>query len=105
METIMTKKKKPFTEMSAEELVQATSQYDQEFIGTPGKPLSPAQKRQHERAKAKMGRPVVGKGHKVISTSMELGLLRQADALAKRRGVNRATLLAEGLRMVLRKAT
>jgi len=101
----MKKMKKTFLEMNAAELAEATRQYDREYIGTPGKALSVAQKKQHERAKARMGRPVVGKGHKVISTSMELGLLREADALAKRRRVNRATLIAEGLRLVLGKAS
>ena len=97
--------KKSYLKMNADELAEATSQYNNEYVGTPGKPLSTAQRKQHERAKTKIGRPIVGKGHKVISTSMEIGLLRQADALAKRRKIPRAALIAEGLRMVLSKAS
>jgi hypothetical protein len=102
---MMKKSKKSYLEMNAAELAQATSEYDNEFIGVPGKPLTAVQRRQHERARAKIGRPIVGKGHKVISTSMEIGLLRRADALAKRRKIPRAALIAEGLRLILSKAS
>jgi hypothetical protein len=102
---MMKRVQKSFLEMNASELAEATKEYDSEYVGTPGKALTVAQRRQHERAKSKVGRPVIGKGHKVISTSLELGLLRRTDALAKRRRVNRATLIAEGLRLILNKAS
>ena len=97
--------KKSYLEMNAGELALATAQYDVEHVGVPGKPLTASPRKLHERAKAKIGRPIVGKGHKVISTSMEIGLLKQADALAKRRKIPRAALIAEGLRLVLSKAS
>ena len=50
-----------------------------------------------------MGRPIVGRGSKVISLSVERGLLDRADALAKRKRVTRAALVAAGLRAVLAK--
>jgi hypothetical protein len=101
----MKRRTKSYLEMSAEELARATSRYDAEYVGTPGKPLNAAERKQHERARAKIGRPVVGKGHKVISTSMEIGLLKKADALAKRRKIPRAALIAEGLRLILGNAS
>lgn len=45
-----------------------------------------------------------GKGAKTISLTVELGLLKQADAYAKRRGISRAKLVAEGLRAVIGRA-
>jgi hypothetical protein len=101
----MKKLKKSCPDMSVDELAQATSQYDTEHVGVPGKPLTASQRKQHERARSRIGRPIVGKGHKVVSTSMEIGLLRQADALAKRRKIPRAALIAEGLRMILSKVS
>lgn len=46
-------------------------------------------------------RPAVGRGVKVVSLSIEAGLLERADALAMKRGVSRARLVAEGLEVVL----
>ncbi|HWE93300.1 MAG TPA: hypothetical protein VG269_04940 [Tepidisphaeraceae bacterium] len=66
------------------------------------RPLNSAQRAQWKRIKKKMGRPRVGKGSKVISLSIERHLLKQADALAKRRHVTRARVVAEGLALLLK---
>jgi hypothetical protein len=66
------------------------------------RPLTPADRKLWEKAKQK-GRPTVGRGSKVISLSVERGLLDRADALAKRKGVSRAALVAAGLNAVLAK--
>src|SRR5689334_11161115 len=58
------------------------------------RPLNARERRQWHRFKAKMGRPKVGKGARTIS-------LEQADAYAKRHGISRAKLVAQGLRAVL----
>jgi metal-responsive CopG/Arc/MetJ family transcriptional regulator len=39
--------------------------------------------------------------NKVISVSIEKGLLKQSDGLARRLGISRARLVARGLRAVL----
>src|SRR3954469_12582595 len=52
------------------------------------------------RAKARMGRPRVGKGAKTISLTVEKELLARADAYAKKHGMSRAKLVAEGLKAV-----
>jgi hypothetical protein len=48
-----------------------------------------------------MGRPKVGKGARVISLSVERGLLELADAYARRTGMSRAQLVARGLENIL----
>jgi len=71
---------------------------------TPSKPLAPRQRATWAKAKRKLGRPVIGRGHKVISTSIEAGLLKRADSFAKRRGVTRAALIADALNTIMQRA-
>jgi hypothetical protein len=100
----MSKKKtaaKPYWEMNTEELRNATQEFDAERKGLPGRPLSAARRKQWERLRHKPGRPTVGKGHRVISVSIEQGLLDSVDALATRRKLSRASLIAHALRSVL----
>src|SRR5437660_817136 len=65
-----------------------TARYDREDL-SPGRPLTSADKALHRRAavrgKKKMGRPVIGKGARIVPISIERGLLKKADAYAKRR--------------------
>jgi hypothetical protein len=68
---------------------------------TPGKPLSPAQRNLWNRIKRKHGRPRNGQGHKVISVSLEKGLLKRADSFVKKTGTTRAALIARGLESIL----
>jgi len=65
------------------------------------RPLNARERRQWRRFKAKMGRPKIGKGAKTISLTVEKSLLDQADAYAKRHGISRAKLVAEGLKAVM----
>ena len=64
------------------------------------RPLNARERAQWRRFKKKMGRPVVGKGAKTISLTVE-DLLQRADAYAKRRGISRAKLVAQGLQAIL----
>jgi hypothetical protein len=64
------------------------------------RPLNARERRQWGRFK-KLGRPKVGKGAKTISLTVEKGLLKQADAFAKRHGISRAKLIAHGLQAIL----
>ena len=76
-------------------------EFDREFVADSFEaPAGPARTR-WRRAKRKRGRPRLGSGAKVISVSVERRLLKQCDALAKRLGVSRATLIARGLQAVL----
>jgi hypothetical protein len=92
---------KKFQEMNAEELAQATAEFDKEFIADTFGPLTPEMARRWERAKRKPGRPPMGKGAKVISVSVEKDLLARSDALARKLKIHRAQLIARGLRAVL----
>jgi hypothetical protein len=66
------------------------------------RPLNAREREQWRRFKARAaGRPKVGKGAKAISLTVEIGLLKKADAYAKRHGISRAKLVAQGLRAVI----
>jgi hypothetical protein len=92
---------KRFSQMTAEELAEATADLDREFVADTFGPPSPAMAAQWRRAVRKRGRPRVGRGVKVISVSVEKELLSRSDALARRLKVRRAALVARGLRAVL----
>lgn len=94
------KHRKPYAQMTTAELRAATREYDREELGIPGKPLTPAQKMAF-RGTVKRGRPPVGQGAGRVLVSIERGLLQKADALAKRRRVNRSQLIAAALRREL----
>jgi len=95
------KPRKPYWEMTKEELAEATAEFDQEFIGDTFHELSPEDMAQWERAKRKLGRPVKGRGAKVIAVSVERALLARSDRYARKLGVTRSALIAQGLEAVL----
>jgi len=94
------KKSKPFSEMNAKELAEATAKYDAEFIEDSFGPMPPEEREWFEQAR-KRGRPRRGHGAKVISVSVEKGLLTRSDALAKKRRMSRSALIEVGLLTVL----
>ena len=93
-----------FIALPDDEKERQTAVFDQEFIADTARPLTPAQRKLWRKAKRQPGRPKKGLGVKTISLSVEKGLLKRADALAKRRKMTRADLVAEGLQAVLAKA-
>ncbi|HZZ29858.1 MAG TPA: hypothetical protein VFE46_17815 [Pirellulales bacterium] len=92
---------KPYTEMNARELAEATAEFDQEIAESRLRPLSSEMRQRWNRFKRKRGRPIVGKGAQVISVSVEKGLLTKADQLAKKLKISRAKLISKGLETVL----
>ncbi len=94
---------KPFTEMNMEELAEATAEFDQELIIDSFGPPPPEALERLERAR-KRGRPRRNEGVKVISVSMEKGLLARATALARKRKMSRSALIEVGLMTVLARA-
>jgi hypothetical protein len=94
-------KRKPYWEMTAKELAEATRQLDEPFVVDQSRPLTPAEKEQWQRVKKKRGRPRVGQGFRRISVSMEQGLLKRVTALAKKRRVSRSQLFAQALEKAL----
>jgi len=87
--------------MTTAELAEATADLDQEFIMDTFRPLTPEQKAQWQRARRKRGRPRVGRGAKVISVSVEGGLLERSDRAAHKLGISRAAAIARGLEAFL----
>jgi hypothetical protein len=79
-------------EMSAGELAEATREYDKPFAFEKTRPMTRAERA--EERNLRRGRPRIGQGAKKISISLERGLLRDADALARKRGVKRSKLIA-----------
>jgi hypothetical protein len=98
------KRKRPATDfprMTTAELRAATREFDREMVADEFHPLSLAERARWERARRKPGRPRRGAGAKVISVSVERGLLVRSDALAKNLGITRASLVERGLKAVL----
>lgn len=87
-------KRKPYWEMTAKELAEATTQFDESLVVDRSRPLTPAERKQWDRVKRKKGRPKVGRGYKRISVSIEQGLLNRATALARKRCISRSQLVA-----------
>jgi hypothetical protein len=69
------------------------------------RPLNAAERKQWNRIKRKMGRPVIGKGSKMVAVSMEIGLLKRVDKYAKAHSMKRAEMIAQGLRLILERKT
>ncbi len=96
-----TMKRKPYWEMTAKELGEATRQFEDPSVVDQSRPLTPTEREQWNRVKRKKGRPRVGRGFKRVSVSMEQGLLRRVTALAKKRRISRSKLFAQVLEQVL----
>jgi hypothetical protein len=79
---------------------QIEAETPEQFLAR-SRPLNAQERRQWRRFKAKMGRPKIGKSAKTISLTVEKELLKQADAYAKRHGLSRAKLVAQGLLAVI----
>ena len=92
---------KAYKRMSAAQLARKTADLEREMVVDEFKPLSKGDRERWERARRRPGRPRRGRGVKVISVSVEKGLLSVADALAKSLGISRAGLIERGLKAVL----
>ncbi|MGB7159327.1 MAG: hypothetical protein WBD40_14760 [Tepidisphaeraceae bacterium] len=87
------------------------AQYDREDL-TPPRPVSAADTALHRRAaargartaRAKIGRPTIGAGAKIVPVTIERGLLKEADAFAKQHQLKRSQMVAQGLRLVMEQA-
>jgi len=99
----MNKKKKKYWDMTAEELTEATREFDAEHVAETFRDLTPAEEMTWRAAvdKRPSRRKAPVKGVTIVAVEIEPGLLKRADALAKKRGVSRARLVAEGLEALL----
>lgn len=87
--------------MSGIEIAEAVAEFDDELVALTFRQPSADAKARWQRARRKRGRPREGEGAKVISVSVERGLLKASDKLATRMEITRAELIARGLRAVL----
>jgi hypothetical protein len=106
----MTKQKAPspvetFIALSDDEKDAQVAKYEGGTDPKDWHPLSPAQRKQWARIKRRSGRPMIGKGAKIVPVSIERGLLKEADSFAKRHKLKRSQMVAQGLRLVMQKAS
>jgi hypothetical protein len=97
---MMNKRNKKYTEMNADELAEATKEFDEEFALLKGRPLSARDKKLHAEARRR-GRPRVGLGAEKVRVSIERSLLAESDAFARKHGSSRSEMIARGLRAVM----
>ena len=97
------KRSKPLTRMNTAELARATAEFEEPMIIETFRPLSAAERGAWLRATRGNGK---GKQKPAqVRVTLEPGLLREADALARKRGLSRSELIAQGLLHLLRKAS
>lgn len=89
-------RRKPYSRMTTEELAAATARFDREDLTAP-RPLRGVKQRRYQRARAKRGRPRIGRGSRAITITLERGLLERADRTARRERVTRSQLIAKAL--------
>src|SRR3954447_4444649 len=93
-----------FDALSDEQKRQVSEYLDGPDVAREFRPLAAAQRRRWERIRRKPGRPKLGKGTKVVSVTVERGLLGRADAYAKAAGLTRARLVSLALASLLERA-
>jgi hypothetical protein len=88
---------KPYTEMTTEELREATKEFDRPFVSQRrSRPMTKAERAEYRRT-TRPCRPRVGQGAKRVLITVEQGLLRRADAFAKSRHLTRSQLISRGI--------
>jgi hypothetical protein len=93
--------RKPYWEMTTQELQAATKEFDKEFVADKAKPLSKAMRARWQRAKAKPPKAGNGRTQKIVAVRLETALLDQCTALAKKKHISRDELIARGLKALL----
>jgi len=90
-----------YARMTAGELRRTAAEFDQEMVIARSRPLTAQERAWWKAVRRRPGRPRRGSGAKVISVSVEQGLLAKSDVLAKNLGISRALLIERGLKAVL----
>lgn len=95
------KPSKPYWEMTTEELREATKQFDEEFVGDKGRPLTPEEQILWEQVKAKGEPSTNGRPEAHIAVSIDKALLKRCTALAKKKRLSLDALIARGICVLL----
>lgn len=98
--------KKPYWKMSAEELAEATKEFDRPIPARKLKPLTKEERARWERSKAKPSASVfvvdhAGGGAEAVIVKLDEGLLRRCDEYARKHKLSRSELIEKSLRSVL----
>ena len=94
-----------FEQMSDAQKAAFAREYDREIPLSETRPLSAAERRLFKRIMNRgRGRPPIGKGAARINVTIEKDLLGQVNAFAKKTKISRAQMIAQGLKLVMRKA-
>ena len=99
----MKKPNKSYPQMNARQLAAATARFDREFVIDESREPTPKEKAKWRRVQKKRGRPKQGQGVQIISVSIEKGLLKKTDRLAKKLHTQRTKLIVRGLEALLSK--
>ena len=96
------KRRKPYEQMNAVELAEATKKFDKPGAIFKGKnPLPRKLVKNWAARERKRGRPPIGEGSQPVQVTIERTLLDEIDQAAKDQHTTRSALVARGLRMVL----
>jgi hypothetical protein len=87
--------------MTTDELREATTQFNEEFVAEKATPLTPAMQSRWQRAKHKPSKVEDGTGQQTISVRVDKLLLDRCTALAKKKRISRDALIVRGLRALL----
>lgn len=90
-----------YERMTGKQLRTKTAEFDNEMVVTKSRPLTAEKRAWWQSVRRRPGRPRRGRGAKVISVSVEQGLLARADVLARNLGIPRTLLIERGLKAVL----
>jgi hypothetical protein len=93
-----------YSTLSERELDAISSEFDREFIADTFGPMPAAERTREQRARRKPGRPRIGQGATRISVTVERGLLKELDAMARRLRLSRAQIIALGGRALLQRS-
>jgi hypothetical protein len=101
----MKRKRTWYSKLPAKELDRMAAAVDREFDLSELKPLTRSMRKEETAARRKKpGRPRVGLGAAKVRVSLEKGLLKAADAYAKKHAISRSELISRGLQAVLKGA-
>lgn len=96
MKTIK-KIRKPYRDLTADELDAATADLDEEFVIDKFGPPPPEAKALWEMARRTLGRAQKSKGREVVPVPVEKRLLTRSDRLARKLGISRTEVIARCL--------
>lgn len=98
-------KEKSYWEMSADELAEATREFDDPATTPPDRPLTKAEREEIERARRGPHVSVfIGDGDRLVTVAIDDALLRETDQYARKHNLTRSELIEQSLRKLLSRA-